>query len=100
DAGNVVIRFTNRSSDTASLVLLAFPGSTYRRVLRFVGPPGSVITEPPTGIEQIALLIAGPGTRTIGRAEVSAGDSGVFCVVDLGDGSARVWPAGPLRVVV
>ena len=99
-AGNIVIRFTNRSSDPASIVILAFPRTTYRRVLRSIGPPGSVVTERPTGIEQIALLSAGPGTRTLGRATVAAGGAGVFCVVDLGDGSARVWPAGPLRVVV
>jgi hypothetical protein len=97
-AGDVVIRFANRSADTASVILLGFPGTTYRRVVGFVGPPGSIVTEPPRGIEQLALLSAGPETRTIGRATVAAGDAGVFCVVDLGDGSARVWPGGPVLV--
>jgi hypothetical protein len=97
-AGNIVIRFTNRSSEPASVIILAFPGTTYRRVLRFVGPPGSVVTKPPTGIEQLALLSAGPGTRTLGRATVTNGDAGVFCVVDLSDGSARVWPGGPVVI--
>jgi pyrimidine-specific ribonucleoside hydrolase len=97
-AGNIVIRFTNRSSDAASVILLAFPGTTYRRVLRFVGPPGSVVTKPPRGIEQLALLSAGPGIRAMGRATVPSGDAGAFCVVDLDDGSARVWPGASILI--
>jgi hypothetical protein len=95
--GDVVIRFTNRSSDAASVIVLALPGTTYQEVLHFVGPPGSTVAEPPDGVEQISLVRAGPHARTVARAAAPVGDGGVFCLIEASDGTARVWPAGPLR---
>jgi hypothetical protein len=94
DAGDLVIRFTNRSSDAASAILLALPGTTYRDVLRFVGPPGSTVSEPPDGVEQIGLLRVGPHARTLDRATVSHGDAAAFCLIESSDGTAKVWPGG------
>jgi inosine-uridine nucleoside N-ribohydrolase len=96
-AGDIVIRFTNRSADTASVIVLSFPGTTYGQVIRFVGPPGSTVAEPPAGVEEVSVLRAGPHQRMFGRAAVAAGDGGVFCLVESSEGTAKVWPAGRLR---
>ena len=96
-AGEIVIRFANRSPDPASVIELGLLGTTYREVLRFVGPPGSTVAEPPAGVEQLGLLRAGPHARTFARAAAPAGNGGVFCLVEASDGTAKVWPAGPIR---
>jgi pyrimidine-specific ribonucleoside hydrolase len=97
-AGRIVVRFANDSDDSASVVLLMFPGTTYGEVVRFLGPPGSTVSRRPDGIRQVALLSAEPGVQTLGRAEVPAGDAGVFCGVDAGAGTARIWPGEALRI--
>ena len=96
-AGDVVVRFGNDSSDGASVVILGLPGTTYEQLVRAIGPPGSAVARRPEGVRQIGWLRAGPHVRTLGRVAAPPGDAGIFCLIESTDGTANVWPGGPIR---
>jgi pyrimidine-specific ribonucleoside hydrolase len=97
-SGDVVVAFRNTSSGLASVILEGLHGTTYEKLLRIVGPPGSIVRRTPKGIVQIAWLDTGPDTKMFVETRVDPGDAGVFCVVPLDEKAGRVWPGGWVQI--
>ena len=96
--GDVVIALENDSPRQIEVIVAGMLRTTYGKVLEVIGPPGSVVREAPPGIVQIALLDANPRSVASTRASSEPGDAGVFCLVPVEEGAARVWPGGPITV--
>ncbi len=96
--GDVVIALENDSPRQIEVIVAGMLRTTYGEVLEVIGPPGSVVREAPPGIVQIALLDANPRSVASTRASSEPGDAGVFCLVPVEEGAARVWPGGPITV--
>jgi hypothetical protein len=61
---------------------------------------GSLVREAPKGFVPSGFLVAEPGASTLAAVDVGAGASGIFCLIEVGENAARVWPGGPLRTAV
>jgi inosine-uridine nucleoside N-ribohydrolase len=97
--GDVVIALENDSSRPVEVIIAGLLRTTYGDVLKGIRPAGSVVREIPQGIVQIALLGAGPHSVAYARASADPGDAGVFCLVPVQEGAARVWPGGSITIV-
>jgi pyrimidine-specific ribonucleoside hydrolase len=98
-AGPAVAVFRNRSGDDAVLIFVRFgDGTSYRDLVRAVGPPGSVVSGAPQGFRPVGETVASAGLDAWLAVDLKGPNVAAACAIPGDDGTARVWLAGWFRL--